>query len=174
MNSELLTRWTAIITNIAIVVGLVFVGLEFRNTTQATEAERIDSILEGSADVRSLIVENEGLAELIYLAYEDPESLSGSNLDRVQHWMLMHYDNFQRTTLAYESGLITDRLYEMQRIGVGFMFSSDVGSGVIEQMRASELEDEIWNVIGESAKQARAYCLNRQNFCAARYEAARG
>ncbi len=52
MNSDLLTRWTAIITNIALVIGLAFVGLEFRNNTRAIEAERIDSFIEGVADNR--------------------------------------------------------------------------------------------------------------------------
>jgi hypothetical protein len=40
MSDGLLTRWTGISTNIAVVVGLLFVGLEFRHNTRAIEADR--------------------------------------------------------------------------------------------------------------------------------------
>lgn len=173
MNSELLTRWTAIITNMAVVIGLVFVGLEFRNNTRAVEAERIDSILSGSLDMHAMIVENADLAELVYQSYLNPNSVSGSDLDRLQHWMLISYDNFRRALLAHESGLIDTQLYDNQRLGVGFMFSSNIGLGVIEQMTKSSMNDRAWSIIAQSAEQARTYCLNPQNPCAARYEAAR-
>ena len=64
MNSDLLTRWTTIITNIAVIVGLIFVGLEFRNTARAIEAERIDDFIGGNAEINSLTVESESLSEI--------------------------------------------------------------------------------------------------------------
>jgi hypothetical protein len=123
--------------------------------------------------MHSLIVENADLAEIVYQSYSNPDSLSGSDLDRIQHWMLISYDNFRRAMLAHESGLINTKLYDNQRVGVGYMFSSNIGLGVIEQMTKSSMNDRAWDVIAQSAEQARAYCLNPQNPCAARYEAAR-
>lgn len=76
MNSDLLTKWTAIITNIAVVIGLAFVGLEFRNNARAVEAERIDSFIQGSHDITALTIENGDLAEILYQAHASPSSLS--------------------------------------------------------------------------------------------------
>ncbi len=59
MNSDLLTKWTAIVTNLAVVIGSAFVGLEFRNTTRAVEAERIDNFFALNAEINSVVVENE-------------------------------------------------------------------------------------------------------------------
>lgn len=173
MNSDLLTKWTAILTNIAVVIGLAFVGLEFRNNTRAVEAERIDSFIQGSHDITALTIENGDLAEILYQAHANPSSLSGSDLDRAQHWMLMHYDNFRRTMLAHQAGLIPDEIYERQKIGTGFIFSSDIGLSLIASMQASALRDSIWETLNETAEEARIYCLNPQNVCVARYEAAR-
>jgi hypothetical protein len=101
MTSDLITKWTAIITNIAVIIGLAIVGLEFRNNTRAVEAERIDSLVQGIGDNNGLAIENQDLAEILYQAYEDPESLKGSSLDRVQHWLVASYSHFQRVHLAY-------------------------------------------------------------------------
>ncbi len=174
MNTDVLTKWTAIFTNLAVVIGLVFVGLEFRDNTRAIEAERIDGLVQGSATVESLTVENADLAEIIYRTTANPKSLSGSDLDRAQHWLMMHYGQFQRTTLAHQAGLIPDDVYELQKTGLGFIFSSDIGLELIALMSASNLADNSWEVISESAKFARAYCLNPKNSCVARYEAIRG
>ena len=174
MNSDLITRWTAIITNIAVVVGLVFVGLEFRNNSRSIEAERIDSFTQGVAEIQSMWLGSNELSEIIYQAYADPESLSGSDLDRLQHLMFLYHSNFKRMHLAHNSGLISDEMFEDEKNAIGFVFSSDVGRRAIDLMRESNLSDESWNIISQSAEQARIYCLDPKNNCAARYEAARG
>ena len=173
MNSDLLTKWTAIITNIAIVAGLVFVGLEFRNNSRAIEAERVDSFLQSAGEISISGIENEDLADLIFQAYADPDKLSGTQLDRVQHLMILNYNNFRHIYLQYQVGLLPSDMYEYQRQAVGFAFSSDIGIDLVDIFRASGLGSEIWEIIGESARKARAYCLNPQNACVARYEAAR-
>jgi hypothetical protein len=174
MNSDLIARWTAIITNIAVVVGLAFVGLEFRNNSRSIEAERIDSFTQGVADIQSMWLGSNDLSEIIYQAYADPGSLSGSDLDRLQHLMFLYHSNFKRMHLAHQSGLISDEMYANEKNAIGFVFSSDVGRNTIDLMRESNLTDESWNIISKSAEDARAYCLNSNNKCAARYEAARG
>jgi hypothetical protein len=173
MNSDLLARWTAIITNIAIVMGLVFVGLEFRNNSRSIEAERIDSFTQGVAQIQSMWLGSDKLSEIIYQSYADPETLTGSNLDRLQHMMFLYHSNFKRMYLAHQAGLISDDMYALEKSAIGFVFSSEAGLDIIDLMQESALSDESWSVVSDSAMQAQAYCLNPENRCAARYEAAR-
>jgi hypothetical protein len=174
MNSDLLTRWTAIITNVAVVIGLGFVGLEFRNNAKSIEAERIDSFVQGVSDIITTTIESEGLAEILYQAHADPDSLTGPRLDRAQNLMLLQHNNFRRVYIQHQAGLLPDDMFEDERRAVGFSFSSDIGLNLVALFRASTLSGEVWDIIGESAEQARAYCLNPQNECLARFEAARG
>jgi hypothetical protein len=173
MNSDLLTKWTAIVTNLAVVIGLAFVGLEFRNTTRAVEADRIDSFITGAAEVDALVIENEDLGELLVKAHRDPDLLTGTELDRIQNWMLMHYGNFQRQFLAHHAGLLPDDIYEQQKAGIGFIFSSEAGLELIDIFRPTAMDNQTWKVIGVSAKEARTYCQNPANKCMARYESVR-
>jgi hypothetical protein len=173
MNNDLLAKWTAIITNIAVLTGLVFVGLEFRNNTSAFEAERLDSLVVGMSGINQVAIGNKEMAELLYHSYEEPESLTGVSLDRVQHVLMGSYNHFQRVHLAYQSGLLPTEVYEFQKAGVGFAFSSEVGLDLISLMQAGAMGESLWEVVRVSAEQARAYCLDPQNRCVARYEAAR-
>jgi hypothetical protein len=173
MNSEMLTRWTAILTNIAVLIGLLFVGLEFRNNTRALEAERIDSLTQGMSEINNVILGDTEFAEIFYQSFKNPESLQGSSLDRVQHLMISSYNNFQSVHLAHQAGLISDEIYEVQRVGVGFAFSSEVGLDLIEIMRVSTMGESLWDVVKVSAEHGKAYCMNPKNRCVSRYEAAR-
>lgn len=171
MANEAVTRWTAILTNLAVVVGLAFVGLEFRDNARTAQAERIDSLVQGSATIQTLSIENADLSEILHRSYADPQSLSPVERDRAQHWMVLNYSNFMRVHRAYLSGLLPEDLYLIEKAGVGFAFSSDVGLAVIESFRASALGNEVWDIIAESAKQAQVYCLDTENICVDRYEA---
>ena len=145
--------------------------MEFRNTTRAVEADRVDSFITGAAEVDALVIENEDLAELIFRAHRDPALLTGTELDRIQSWMLIHYGNFQRQFLSHHAGLLPDDIYEQQKAGIGFVFSSEAGLELIDMFRATAMDNQTWEVIGESAKEARTYCQNPTNKCMARYEA---
>ena len=174
MNSDLLTRWTAIITNIAVVIGLAFVGLEFRNNAKSIEAERIDSFVQGVSDIVATSIESEDLAEILYQVHADPDSLTGSRLDRAQNMMLFQHNNFRRVYIQHQAGLVPDDMFEYERRAVGFAFSSDIGLNLVALFRASALGSEVWDIIGESAEQAKAYCINPQNECLARFKADQG
>ena len=170
MNSELITKWTAIFTNLAVVLGLIFVALEFRSNTRAIEADRIDSFIGGAAETDSIIIENADFAEILVKSYAKPESLTDGEVARLEHYMLMHSDNIKRILHAYKAGLLPTATYETQRTGVGFVFASDPGLKLIEIFRASNLDDEAWEILSESAMEARSYCLEPENVCIDRFE----
>ena len=88
--------------------------------------------------------------------------------------MMLQHNNFRRVYIQHQAGLLPDEMYEYERRAVGFSFSSDIGLNLVALFQASTVGGEVWDIIGESAKQAKAYCLNPQNACVARYEAARG
>jgi hypothetical protein len=171
VSSDLVAKWTAIITNIAVVIGLAFVGLELQNSMLSAQSERIDSLTQGSSDIHRLTIQDAGLSKILLLSNDDPESLTKSDLDRVQHWMVLNYLNFRRIYRAHQSGLLPNEVYEVEKAGVGFAFSSETGRNVIDSFHSSNvLTNEVWEIIRESAEQARAYCLDPKNICLDRYE----
>ena len=106
MNSDLLTKWTAILTNIAIVIGLVFVGLEFNANTKAVMAERLAGHEQSVIDVTMEIAQDPGLSDILYRAYSSPSSLSPLELDRYQNFLFVYHASFEQTLHDYEAGFL--------------------------------------------------------------------
>ena len=173
MNSDLLTRWTAIFTNIAVVIGLMFVGLEFNANTKAVEAERLADYVGGTIDVTLLIAQDADLSNILYRAYSSPSSLTPEELDRFQNFLFVYHSSFKQSIHDYRAGFLQDEEWQVMKTGIGFAFSSDLGMEMIDIMQASSLNDNSWAHIAESAEQARSFCQNPENRCLGRFEAAR-
>jgi hypothetical protein len=173
MNNDLLARWTAITTNIAVVIGLVFVGLEFQNNSRLIEAERIEGYSNRVAEIQALWVGKDNLADILYKSHAKPDELSVSDLNRLQHLLYLYQNNFTRIYQAHQAGLVPDDVYATEKSSIGFTFSSDIGLDLIELMQQSELGELSWSEVKDSAIKARAYCLNPKHKCAAMYEEVR-
>ena len=171
MNSDLLTRWTAIITNIAIVVGLVFVGLEFRNNSKSIEAERVDNITQAIIASNTLLLQTEGLSDLLFEAYASPEELTPKDRDKLTSYMYVSYSQFLQVHQAYLAGLVSEEQWQFQKAAIGFAFSSEPGVAYINIMRASAMNSDTLDVVHQSAINAHEYCKNPNNVCTDRYEA---
>lgn len=171
MNSDLLTRWTAIITNMAVVVGLVFVGLEFRNNSRAVEAERVDNITQAVIASNTLLLQTEGLSDLLFKAYASPEELTPVGRDKLTSYMYVSYTQFLQIHQAYLAGLVSEEQWQFQKAAIGFAFSSEPGIAYIDIMRSSAMYGDTLDVVRESALNAREYCKSPDNLCTDRYEA---
>ena len=171
MNSDLLTRWTAIITNIAVVIGLAFVGLEFRNNSRSIEAERVDNITQAIIASNTLLLQTEGLSDLLFEAYASPEELTPVDRDKLTSYMYVSYSQFLQVHQAYLAGLVSEEQWQFQKAAIGFAFSSEPGIAYIDIMRASAMSSATMDVVRQSALDAREYCKNPDNVCTDRYEA---
>jgi hypothetical protein len=170
MDSDLLARWTATITNIAIVIGLVFVGLEFRSTTKAIEADRIDSITQAIMDGNQLLLQTEGLPEILFKSYASPEELTPIEEDKLISYMYVNYTQFRQVHQTYLAGLFPEDQWQSQKATIGFGFSSDVGIEYLDILRASAMDSDTLDVIHQSALSARDYCKSPDNLCTGRFE----
>jgi len=170
MDSDLLAKWSATITNIAIVIGLVFVGLEFRNTTKAIEADRVDSITQAIMESNQLLLQTEGLAEILYKAYASPEELTPIEEDKLVSYMYVTYTQFRQIHQTYLAGLYPEGQWQSQKASIGFGFSSELGIAYIDILRSSAMDSDTLDVIHQSAINARDYCKSPNNVCTGRFE----
>lgn len=105
---------------VAVLIGLIFVGLELRQNTAAVEAASLQNQTDASTDFLLLIAANEDLARIWTDATKDPSQLSEIDSQRYffigrSRWLRMQnaYLQWRRGTLTDEdwsfySGLICD------------------------------------------------------------------
>jgi hypothetical protein len=168
MNSDTLSK----ITNIAVVIGLVFIGLEFRNATKAIEADRLDNITQAIIAGNALLLQTEGLSEILFKSYATPEELTPIEHDKMVSYLYVNYIQFRQVHQTYLADLFPEDQWQTQKSTIGFAFSSDIGIAYIDILRTSEMRSDTLDLVYQSAVNAREYCKNPDNVCTGRYEAA--
>ena len=117
----------------AVLLGLVFVGLELRQNTEAVEAATFQSLTDASSDYLLTIAADPELSRISVLASGTPELLSDEDrarlfmLDR-SYWVRMQnvYSQWQRGTLSNEDW----KLYRRVICDSGAGFNSDISTRV--------------------------------------------
>jgi hypothetical protein len=170
MNSEQLSKWTAIITNIAVVIGLIFVGLEFRNNTNTLEIERLDNYTEGMRNNSLMLAKNGELARIFIMVNSDPEALSADEIFRYEQYLLGITSHIERLSQYRQRELLSESLWEREISGAGFMFSNDVGLRLLRIMDKSDINTPVWKILESSARRAKEYCIDINNECLAPFQ----
>ena len=115
MKTRRLKTWVAlaeIISAIAVVFSLIYVGLEIRRTTIDSDAEIQAEILTYTHQRRVLVIESEDLSRILIKGYDDVNSLSAEELLRFQYYVELHFVAWERAHLAGKSGVFSEELYD--------------------------------------------------------------
>jgi hypothetical protein len=144
--------------------------LEFRSTTKAIEADRVDSITQAIIAWNTVLLQTEGLTEIVFKAYASPEELTPVDRDKLASYMYVNYTQFRQVHQTYLAGLFPEDQWQSQKASIGVGFSSDIGIAYIDILRSSAMNSDTLDVVHESALNAREYCKSPDNVCTGRFE----
>lgn len=101
MNIEKANQWLALLANVGVVVGIVFLAFEIRTNTSTNRIAILQNYSDNWMHIHAQTAENSALAELVESALAGQE-LSGVQARQFQSWalqfvsqahdMLRHYD----------------------------------------------------------------------------------
>ncbi|MEJ2127749.1 MAG: hypothetical protein P8X81_02775 [Woeseiaceae bacterium] len=114
MSERKLSSWVAIaeiISAAAVVVSLIYVGLEIRRTTLESDADIQAELLSYTHQRRILVIESGDLALLLTKGYTDPSQLSPDEALRFQNYIELHYVAWERAYMSNADGVFSDELF---------------------------------------------------------------
>jgi hypothetical protein len=116
MNNEKLNQWLTILANLGVVVGIIFLVVEIRQTstqieknTAALSAQVFFQLNESSSISKRAIAQDAELAELLMRGDEDPESLTELERERFIQWTKARFNFLEAYWFYRAKGLIDDR-----------------------------------------------------------------
>ena len=115
MTKVSLKNWAAmaeIFSAIAVVLSLLYVGLEIRRTTMESDADINAELLSYTHQRRYLVIDNGDLSQLLAKGYADPEVLTASELLRFQRYIELHFVAWERAFDAYRVGIFSKEMFE--------------------------------------------------------------
>ena len=114
MSTRSLNTWVAIaeiISAVAVVLSLIYVGLEIRRTTLESDADIQAELLTYTHQRRVLVIESPDLSGILSKGYADVTSLTPEELRRFQLYVDLHFVAWERAHMARQGGVFSAELY---------------------------------------------------------------
>ena len=114
MAERKLSNWVAIaeiISAAAVVISLIYVGLEIRRTTLESDADIQAELLSYTHQRRNLVIESGDLASLLTKGYSDPGRLSPEEALRFQNYNDLLFVAWERAYMSNVAGVFSDELF---------------------------------------------------------------
>lgn len=111
MPTDSLQKWTAIaeiVSAAVVVVSLIYVGYEIRQSSLESDADVQAELLSYSRDRRVLVIENADLARILIEGYADQTALTPEEKLRFNNYVELHYVAWERAFLARDNGVLSD------------------------------------------------------------------
>jgi hypothetical protein len=109
-----LGNWVAIaeiISAAAVVISLIYVGLEIRRTTLESDADIQAELLSYTHQRRYLVIESADLSSILAKGYADPTQLSPDETLRFQGYIELLYAAWERAYMTREAGIFSEDLF---------------------------------------------------------------
>lgn len=107
-----LSAWAESIGIMALVLSLVFVGVEIRQNSNATEAQALLELNLAVSDLQLAQAEDGEFAEIIEKGRFNPESLSDAETYRFQNWAYAMLSIHENAYVFFSKGMLEDDHYE--------------------------------------------------------------
>ena len=114
MTDRKLGNWVAIaeiISAAAVVISLIYVGLEIRRTTLESDADIQAELLSYTHQRRYLVIESADLSSILAKGYADPTQLSADEALRFQGYIELLYAAWERAYMTSEAGVLSEDLF---------------------------------------------------------------
>lgn len=137
MSNVNLRGLVEIIGLVAVLLGLVFVGLELRQNTAALSAQAVFELNDSSNESHRALAQDAALAALVSKGYENPAALTDLELERYARWMRVRFNLAEAGWLYQEQGLIDDGdsagirgsiCADLEKEGAKWFWESNIGN----------------------------------------------
>ncbi len=145
----------------AILIGLIFVGFELKQNTEAVEAATLQGITDASQDYLLLMAADPELGRIWRAANDDPHALSETDATRYFFLLRAQWQRYQNAYLQWQRGTMSDKdwtLYEKFICDPSGSTTAQSKRLLWSEHRASLLVDFVefvetcWNVERDSGK----------------------
>ena len=111
MDKPRLSDWASIAeitAAVAVILSLVYVGIELRHNTQALQHESYQNVLDRMSEEQSILATNEDLLEIAMKAEVAPDELSAFEWRRFKHLVLPSFGTWEYIYLANQDGAVSE------------------------------------------------------------------
>ena len=123
--------WIAVAANIGVIVGLVFVGLEIRNGSNAIMAQMPDSVADGFNSNNELVVADAAFARTFMIGLDEPGELTDVEAVQLSMFIRNAVNHMNRVFALHKLGLISDEQWNRIVSGLAGLLATAGGQAYL-------------------------------------------
>ena len=108
LNWEAIGTIAEVIGAIGVIVSLLYVGVQVRNSSEATRAATTNYTLEQSAQMSQFLAQDRASSDLYFRGLKDPASLEQDEKSQFFFIMLSLFRRYENTEYQYRQGLFDE------------------------------------------------------------------
>ena len=101
-----------IAASIGVVISVIYLGLQIQDSNQELRAQSYNDTLEMLHRPLELMVQDQGLADLVVRAESNPQSLSPGEWQRYSYLLMLRFDAYEHAYYAHQDGEIREELWK--------------------------------------------------------------
>ena len=163
MGSEKINSWFGIITNVGVLVGLVFLGIEIRHASDMGQAQMADAGVAGHNALNLAIVSDPQVARMFIVGLYEPEKLSDTEAVQFASYLRAAVNQHLRLRRMHQLGFDSAENQVHERRQIAQILSTPGGKLFLHSNREvfpPYLLDELQPYLGQELKDD--YILGRK------------
>jgi hypothetical protein len=108
MNLDKINQWITLLANVGVLIGIVFLALEMRHSSNAVTAQTQDSIADGFISLNMATIIDPEVGKTWVIGLNDPSRLSDTEAIRFSMHMRALFNQFRRVHGLYRAGLLEE------------------------------------------------------------------
>jgi hypothetical protein len=113
MHTENVNKWLTLLANTGVLIGIIFLALEIRQSNRIAIASTEISIRDQFKTINELVLANDAVAELLVKAKDANAELSDVEIEKLFSYLYAHINTWMGIEVAYENGMLTDATFEI-------------------------------------------------------------
>lgn len=107
MEAEKLNKWLGLIANLGVIVGIVILVLEIRQSNRIAIASNEIELRQGWAGINEVIVSNMQVAELLAKARNPDAEFTGPQVEIIDAYIARQFNDWNAIEKAYENEMVS-------------------------------------------------------------------
>jgi len=108
MSPKRLNRWLTLSANVGVIVGIVFLALEIRQSNLIAIATAEISIRDGYSALNESIYGNAEFAEILFKARDADAQFSGVQVEMIDSYIARQMNTWNAIERAYNNGMVSE------------------------------------------------------------------
>ena len=155
MQSEKLNSWLGVLTNLGVLIGIVFLAIEIRHASDTAQAQMADAAVAGHNELNLAVISDPQVARVLVVGLYEPDNLSDAEAVQFAAWIRARVNQELRLRRMHQLGFLSaeDRLDELKQVA-GFL-STPGGALFLEsnsEVFPAQLLEEIQPLLGQVPK----------------------